>query len=111
MSTLFRTAVVLATLLLTSQPTGAQPPWPRNNVWFSGATSDTVFIFVHGIFSDSSVCWRSEDGTFWPDILSRDKRFPYPGIFLGGYSTYVSSGTYGIAQAADELLSYIRVST
>jgi hypothetical protein len=111
MKTVFRIAVVLAALLFTSQSTGAQPPWPRNNVWFSGATSDTVFIFVHGIFSDSTVCWRSDDGAFWPDILMQDKRFAYPGIFLGGYSTDVSSGTYGIAQAADELLSYIRLST
>ncbi len=33
------------------------PEKGKNNTWFEYNESDTVFVFVHGIFSDSNSCW------------------------------------------------------
>lgn len=82
---------------------------PQNNTWHQFNSSDTVFIFVHGIFSDSAGCWTADSGTFWPTLLNQDDRFGHPSIFLGGYFTDFSSGIYRISNAADELLSYLSV--
>jgi pimeloyl-ACP methyl ester carboxylesterase len=81
----------------------------ENNSWYSISNSDTVFIFVHGIFSNSAKCWSSPSGAYWPEILSKDSRFENPSIFLGGYYTESSSGQYDIPNAAYELLSHLRV--
>jgi len=82
---------------------------PRNNTRYSYTASDTVFVFVHGIFSNSEDCWTSPSRKYWPEILDQDPRFDKPNIFLGGYYTDASSGLYGIRNAADELLSHLRV--
>jgi hypothetical protein len=80
----------------------------QNNTWYSRSDSDTVFIFVHGLFSNSNNCWTALNKAYWPEILKADTRFGNPNIFLGGYYTDSSSGVYGIRDAADELLSHLR---
>jgi pimeloyl-ACP methyl ester carboxylesterase len=87
----------------------AQPSPPQNNTWQTYNSSDTIFIFVHGIFSNSADCWTADTGTFWPRLLNQDDRFSNPSIYLGGYFTDFSSGIYRVSNAADELLSYLRV--
>lgn len=87
----------------------AQSPPPQNNTWQTYNSSDTVFIFVHGIFSNSADCWTADTGVFWPKLLSQDDRFNQPSVYLGGYYTDFSSGIYRISNAADELLSYLNV--
>ena len=85
------------------------PPPGKNNVWYERNSSDTVFVFVHGIFSDSRNCWLAlntkdqKQSTFWPELVSNDQRFNHPSVFLGGYSTSVDSGPYDVRQAAVEL--------
>jgi len=85
------------------------PESGANNVWHYENESDTVFVFVHGIFSDSQQCWwyvgandRNKD-QFWPEILRKDPRFDDPSIFLGGFYTAVGSGTYGLSDCSNEL--------
>src|SRR4051794_20958838 len=58
------------------------PPPGTNNFWYSyNERSDTVIIFVHGIFSDSRDCWLNKSmapATYWPQIANDDKRFGSP---------------------------------
>ena len=44
-------------------------PIPKvNNVWYEYRSSDIVFVFVHGIFSDSRSCWYNHEAdVLWPD--------------------------------------------
>src|SRR5712664_49941 len=101
----------------SSQPgaTAYPPYWEKipasgtNNVWYEKNNSDTVIIFVHGIFSDSKDCWSYLDSKnplnsqYWPELVKNDARFGHPAIFLGGYFTRIDSGPYDTRQAAGEL--------
>lgn len=80
-----------------------------NNFWYDVNTSDTVIVFVHGIFSDSRGCWLFEDlvsgqRVFWPDLIRGDDRLGRPSIFLGGFHTSIDAGDFSVAQCARELL-------
>lgn len=80
-----------------------------NRGWYMANDSSTVFVFVHGIFSNSRDCWTSTSGVYWPQLLRADPRFGGPSIYLGTYYTDFSSGLYRVSDAAAELLSYMRV--
>ena len=71
--------------------------------WVKRTESETVFIFVHGLLSDSDAGWRNEDGTFWPDLLSSDERFGHPNVYVGGYPTSLGDPNFGIEDAARHL--------
>ncbi|MCU1275228.1 MAG: hypothetical protein JWO48_2659 [Bryobacterales bacterium] len=93
-----------------SRPIGTKCHEPnQNNVWFQRNDSDTIFVFVHGIFSDSRGCWLAVDpedqkqSTYWPELLINDQHFNRPSVFLGGYATSIDSGPYDVRQAAREL--------
>ncbi len=65
-----------------------------NNSWYKiNLKSNTVFVFAHGIFSESHDCWRHDDKkdasrvAFWPDLVSNDPRLENPSVYLGGYFT------------------------
>lgn len=85
------------------------PAKGENNIWYEKNASDTVFVFVHGIFSDSRSCWlyrspKSSDlDQYWPEIVKNDDRLEHPSIFLGGYYTAIDAGQYGVLDAAKEL--------
>ncbi|HEY3257283.1 MAG TPA: alpha/beta fold hydrolase [Gemmatimonadaceae bacterium] len=79
-----------------------------NNVWYiDNAAADTVFVFVHGILSNSKTCWLNDDDPlhlmFWPDLVASDARFSNPAIFLGGFYTAIDSGRYDVLDAQREL--------
>lgn len=78
-----------------------------NNTWLPGEVSqNTVFIFVHGVLSDSEGCWRNKTtGAFWPEMVQQD--ILGAGVFLGGYHTNLSAGAYGIRDCAQELFTYL----
>jgi pimeloyl-ACP methyl ester carboxylesterase len=80
----------------------------ENNSWYYHNKSETVFVFVHGIFSNSTSCWTAENKVFWPELVRKDTRFKDPSIFLGGFSTSFTSLSYGLSNAADELFSALR---
>lgn len=71
--------------------------------WLRQTDSLTVFIFVHGIFSDSDAGWRHADGSFWPDLVVGDHRLKDPSIFLGGYPSSLQDPNYEIENAAKHL--------
>lgn len=78
-----------------------------NNCWHTNGDANTVYIFIHGLYSDSERCWRNSNGTFWPDLIKNDEVFDNPSIFLAGYFTEFNSGSYDIAQCAKEVLEAI----
>lgn len=81
-----------------------------NNVWYCYNDSDTVFVFVHGILSDSRSAWKNENGAYWPDLVLNDKRYGDPSVYLGGFYTAVDSGgSYDMRAAANELYSKISI--
>ena len=95
--------LALKLMALPAYGQGAQ----QNNTWYSRSNSDTVFIFVHGLFSNANECWTAPNKAYWPEILKTDTRFGDPNIFLGGYYTERNSGDYRIRNAADQLLSHL----
>jgi len=86
---------------------GAAYAADANDRWYVKNDSDTVIVFVHGIFSDSTACWTNDKGIYWPDIVKGDARLGNASIYLGGYDTSFASGLFGIYDAADELLKYL----
>ena len=89
-----------------AQPGGIHPKLPeadQNHLWYINNDSDTVIVFVHGLFSDSRSAWLASSGVFWPRLIAADERLGQPSIYLGGFFTALSSGEYGIRDAANEL--------
>ncbi|WP_166651928.1 lipase family alpha/beta hydrolase [Roseateles toxinivorans] len=84
----------------------------ENTRWFKETSGNTAFVFVHGLFSNSTEAFTAENGTFWPQLLGSDTRFHEngvaPAIYLGGYYTAPSSSIYDVPQAADDLLQSLR---
>lgn len=85
----------------------------RNNFWHTYNGSNTVFIFIHGIFSDSHSCWLYEHPSgqrrvFWPDLVRGDRRLGDPSIYLAGYYTAMDAGDFPVAQCAREVLDALR---
>jgi pimeloyl-ACP methyl ester carboxylesterase len=95
---------------MTSRPEVlAQNPERRTNFWYVVGNSDTVFVFVHGIFSDSHSCWLSRVGSglqniYWPDLILSDPRLQNLSIYMAGYYTALDAGDFPIAQCAREVL-------
>lgn len=92
----------------TNQTKGKEDPCSKvpDHGWYTNqnTSSDTVFVFVHGIFSDSRHAWSNFDGkkcvSYWPQIVDQDDRLGHPSIYMGGYYAKVDSGPYGVPQAA-----------
>lgn len=87
------------------------PPAGKNNLWYHFTKSDTVFVFVHGVLSDSRSCWLNNTATppvFWPDLVASDPCLKGPSVYLAGYYTDVNSGKYDIRNCADEVFSALR---
>lgn len=76
----------------------------KNNFWHTKNGNDTVFVFIHGFFSDSTSCWTSYNGAYWPDLVSTDMRLGNPSIYMAGYYTDVDSGAYSVADCAREVV-------
>jgi pimeloyl-ACP methyl ester carboxylesterase len=49
--------------------------------------ADTVIVFVHGVMGDGVSTWTSEDGTYWPDLLTQDQTFSGADIYVVSYAT------------------------
>jgi len=88
----------------------SRPDRNENNVWYVENSSDTVFIFIHGIFSDSRNAWSdgiTEKSPYWPRLVHSDEVFDNPSIFLGGFYTEFNSGYFDFRDAADQLYQAI----
>ena len=75
--------------------------------WYEVNKSNTVLVFIHGLFSDSDKCWRSKCDIFWPDLILDDERFCTPSIFLAEFYTSPTSNNYGIQECAKEIHSLL----
>ncbi len=75
--------------------------------WYKLSDSQTLFVFVHGLFSDSVKCWTSDCGIYWPRLLVEDPRFKNPNIFLADYYTTLDSNDYGIQDCAQEVFQQL----
>ena len=117
------TCFVCASLLLLGMFSPAlsadwpnRPPPGVNNVWYGTTESDTVIVFVHGIFSDSRDAWLYENdddpalNQYWPELIRTDPNFSGISIFLGGFYTGIGSGEYDIRDAANELYESLAIS-
>lgn len=75
-----------------------------NNSWLCCPShADIAIIFVHGLNSDASKCWKSVNGAYWPSLIVEDPLFHRCAVFLGGFHTNLNSGRYDIAQCSEEL--------
>jgi len=96
-------------------PDLSSPRARSRNSWYYFNRSETVFIFIHGIFSDCKSCWTHQSAVdpsnvvFWPDLIINDSRLDTPSIFLGGYETSLSSGDLRIKDAARDVLDAMRM--
>src|SRR5437763_2441089 len=82
-----------------------------NNSWYLNRQTQSVIVFVDGIFSDSRGCWSYEDkkepskNMYWPALIESDPRLTDASIYMGGYYTAVNAGPYEIRHCASELFS------
>lgn len=79
-----------------------------NNTWHTLNSSNIVFVFVHGFFSDSDACWTSKNGVRWPDLIVTDDRLATPSVYMAGYYTAFDSGEYKISHCAREVLESLQ---
>src|SRR5262245_20310380 len=94
-------AISLTCIFLLAAPPSAHAAQAAR--WVRQTESDVVFVFVHGVLSDSDAGWRHSDGTFWPELLSTDARLKGPSVYVGGYPTSLSDPNFGIEAAARHL--------
>lgn len=81
----------------------------NGNSWVHQTNSNTVIVFIHGLFSDSVACWTSKNKKFWPKLLAEDSLFENVATFVASYETSLSSGAYDIDQSALAVLDELRV--
>lgn len=79
-----------------------------NSRWHSAGFTDTVIVFVHGLFSSPVHCWTNQNGTYWPTLVSEDDTFEGASVFLAGYYTDVDAGRYDFAQCAREVADALK---
>lgn len=86
-----------------------EPMLNNSNHWIFIGSSDTVIIFIHGLFSGSKTCWAGKNNSYWPEIIRKDEKFNNISIFVTSYETNIASGSYGIDQCAKTILDELRI--
>ena len=78
----------------------------ENNTWIHRSPSKTVFVFVHGILSNSHECWlNKKTKAYWPSLVANDPFFEDSSVFVSGYTAGLGSGIYDVSDAAREVLT------
>lgn len=75
--------------------------------WYHLNHSETVLIFIHGLNSDSTKCWTSSNGAYWPELIVKDPRFGSPSIFMADFYTTLNSNDYGVKNCAQEVFDQL----
>jgi hypothetical protein len=77
--------------------------------WFRSSDSDSVIIFVHGLFSNNIDCWRNkEKDKYWPTLISEDERFVGIDIYLASFYTTKDATDYGVNNCSEEVLTQLK---
>jgi hypothetical protein len=77
--------------------------------WIKKPQQDTTVIFVHGILSSTEECWKNENGTYWPELLSQNEELKGLGIYTFSYSTGIFSGSYNLNDVVDDLKVHLNL--
>lgn len=68
--------------------------------------SDTVIVFVHGVFGGSIGTWKNpQNGAYWPNLLLDDETFKKADVYVYSYSSPYLGPSYTI----DELIENMRL--
>lgn len=100
-------------LVLFSASAAAQvrgTPLPRDSWYGTYQNSNTVIVFVHGIFGDSNTFLYEDKqdpskDVFWPALAAADRSMGQASIFMGGFYTSPKSLDFGADYAAEEFFS------
>lgn len=65
--------------------------------------SPMAVVFLHGVLSNGETCWRHQNNTYWPDLLSQHAAIGSAGIYEFTYRTEFFSGTYSLSDVVDSL--------
>lgn len=48
--------------------------------WIRKSSNGITVVFVHGILSSGEMCWRHENGAYWPELLKDEQGFQSLGV-------------------------------
>src|SRR5437868_15178880 len=107
---------------MTMSPIRVIPQPKANNVWYAYTGSDTVLIFLLGIFSDSRGCWLYSEPSkpsrpffrkrppplparviYWLNLIVEDQNFSLVDVFLAGFATDIDAPDFVLALGASEV--------
>lgn len=71
--------------------------------WLRKPSAEMSVVFVHGILSSGEKCWLHGNGTYWPELLSREPGLDSLGIYIYTYQTGFGSGSYSLGNVVDDL--------
>ena len=80
-----------------------------NGEWLRKNKSNTTIVFVHGILSSASECWKNKNGTFWPDLVVSEDSITEAGVYLFSYNTGVFSGDYNLNDVVDSFKEQLKL--
>ena len=64
-------------------------------------------IYVHGILSSGEICWRHQNGAYWPELLKNEPDFESLGIYVYTYQTGFGTGSYSLSNVVDDLKEHL----
>lgn len=65
--------------------------------------SPVAVVFLHGVLSDGEACWRHQNGTYWPELLSSHQTLADVGVYEFTYRTDIFSGSYNLSDVVNAL--------
>jgi pimeloyl-ACP methyl ester carboxylesterase len=96
----------LAVLSLAGCPPKPKPVVPQKAGYVRRANTDTVIVFVHGVFGGAVSTWTNEStSAYWPDLVKNDPAFGDADIYTLGYDTNFFSPGYSL----DDLIENARL--
>jgi hypothetical protein len=66
--------------------------------------SESVVVFVHGVFGDAVSTWTNPTtNAYWPDLLTKDAGFDGVDVFVHSFPSPVLQRSYTVDELADQL--------